>query len=712
MVVESLTNRIFSTLAKLVRSHQGKTGLLLIGGGVVLLFGVPAYEKQLRTWEFSTSQNNVAKGESTGNPRPTQGNRQPKSINSDEGPARLGRFLIGVLPWVLGGWLAAQFGPFNFIRKGGKLLLILLGTIALVLFGDGISRTLGLALPDGVQILIPVVAVVLWFGLSLWVLLHQTTARKKPGTAPEVRQRDRGVGLVNYSAVGGMEAAKAEIRKLVRSRLDAKRYRKYGVVQNGILLHGPRGSGKTLLAEATAGEFGLHYEYVSPTSLKDMWVGSTEANIRRLFESAAARPPVLLFIDEVDGLGGARQVLTSDPGGGRKAHNDAVVQLMQCIDQYRSLPGFVLMAATNLLDGLDPALIREGRFDLKIRVDLPDEAARRNILESLLSGKPSSASDLNGLAARTPGFSAAKLRAVVDRAAVIAADNRRKIEGQDLNAALEAMGGKDRPLLEPVEWRDVVIDTETEEELQELIGLLNDPGSGRQWKIHPPSGVLLVGAPGTGKSLLVRLVATQTRRSLYPITPSDVLGGQVGESVKKLSGVFERAKENRPSMIFFDEIDGLLPRTDGALISQHDVQLVEQCLTEISNLSPQADVFLIGTTNHLDRIDPRALRGGRFSEKIQISLPSLELRQRLFGRLLEALPLAPEVTFSWLAHFSEGLSQADVQAVCEAAKRFAHRRARDGQKSVLMAEDFHKAMERIRVTIFPSSYKTAVTGGE
>lgn len=711
MVVESLTHRIFSTLAKLVRSHQGKTGLLLIGGGVVLLFGVPAYQRQLRTWEVST-QNGVAQRESTRNPRPTQGDPQTKSVYSNEGTTKLGRFLIGVLPWVLGGWLAAQFGPFNFIRKGGKLLLILLGTIAFVLFADGISRALGLALPDAVHVLIPVVAVVLWFGLSLWVLLHKTKAGKKTGTAPELSQRDRGVALVNYSAVAGMEAAKAEIRKLVQSRLDAKRYRKYGVVQNGILLHGPRGSGKTLLAEATAGEFGLHYEYVSPTSLKDMWVGATEANIRKIFESAAARRPVLLFIDEVDGLGGARQVLSSDPGGGRKAHNDAVVQLMQCIDQYRSLPGFVLMAATNLLDSLDPALIREGRFDLKIRVDLPDEAARRNILESLLSGKPSSASDLNGLASRTPGFSAAKLRAVVDRAAVTAADSRRKIEDQDLNAALEAMGGKDRPLLELVEWRDLVIDTETEQELRDLVGLLNDPSSGRQWNIRPPSGVLLVGAPGIGKSLLARLIATQTCRSFYSITPSDVLGGQVGESVKKLTRLFERAREHRPSIVFFDEIDGLLPRTDGALLSQHDVQLVEQCLTEISNLSPQADVFLIGTTNHLDRIDPRVLRGGRFSEKIQVSLPSVELRQRLFGRFLEALPLAPEVTFPWLAHFSEGLSHADVQAVCESAKRFAHRRARDGQKAVLMAEDFHKAIERIRVMISPSSYKTAVTGGE
>jgi transitional endoplasmic reticulum ATPase len=388
------------------------------------------------------------------------------------------------------------------------------------------------------------------------------------------------------------------------------------------------------------------------------------------------------------------------------------VQLMQCIDQYRSLPGFVLMAATNLLDSLDPALIREGRFDLKIRVDLPDEAARRKILESLLSAKPSKVSDLGWLAARTPGCSAARLRALVDRAAVIAAEARRKIEDQDLRAAMDTMGGKDRPLLEAIEWRDVVIDAESEQELRELISLLNDPDSGRHWKIHPPTGVLLVGSPGTGKSLLARLIATQTRRSFYPITASDVLGGEVGESVKRLTSVFERAKENRPSIIFFDEIDGLLPRRDGALLNQHDVQLVEQCLTEISSLSPQIDVFLIGTTNHLDRIDPRVLRGGRFSEKIQVGLPSIALRRRLFRMFLEGIPLSPGSGVDWLAAQSEGLSHADVQAVCESAKRFAYRRTGNGQDAALIQQDFKKAMERVRVPVASSLRTSAAPAGE
>ena len=288
--------------------------------------------------------------------------------------------------------------------------------------------------------------------------------------------------------------------------------------------------------------------------------------------------------------------------------------LMSAIDQYRGISGFVLMAATNRLDGLDEALIREGRFDIKVRVDLPDEATRVKILEAQLSKKPWKRFDLQEFARRTPGASAAKLRALVDQAANYALTDNRKIEAKDLQRALDGNGGKDRPQLERVEWNDVVIAESVEQDLKSIIRLLEDPTRTHSLGLQVPTGLLLIGPPGTGKTLIAGLIASQTKRSFYPLTAASVLGGGVGDSVKRVAAVFARAKEHSPAIVFLDEMDGLLP-ANNRYLAQHDVQLVEQFLTEISGLQPENNVFLVGTTNHPENIDPRVLRGGRFSEK-------------------------------------------------------------------------------------------------
>jgi transitional endoplasmic reticulum ATPase len=217
-------------------------------------------------------------------------------------------------------------------------------------------------------------------------------------------------------------------------------------------------------------------------------------------------------------------------------------------------------------------------------------------------------------------------------------------------------------------------------------------------KIEAPTGVLLIGPPGTGKTMIGRLIATVTHRSFYPITAADVLGGLTGDSVKRVAQIFSRAKQESPSVIFLDEMEGLLPRTAEQL-SQHDVQVVEQFLIEISNLEPEHDVFLVGATNHPDDIDPRALRGGRFSEKIRIDLPGTAGRERLLGRYLAGVPLESGLGVSKLADQLEGLAPADIEAACQAAKRFALMRVGEGQSfPPLSFRDFEMAIQRIRMT--------------
>ena len=192
------------------------------------------------------------------------------------------------------------------------------------------------------------------------------------------------------------------------------------------------------------------------------------------------------------------------------------------------------------------------------------------------------------------------------------------------------------------------------------------------------------------------MIASQTKRSFYPLTAANVLGGGVGDSVKRVAAVFSRAKEHSPSLIFIDEIDGLLP-ANNRFLAQHDIQLVEQFLTEISSLQRDNNVFLVGTTNHPENIDPRVLRGGRFSEKLVIPLPNADERMQLLARYLHGTRLDPRLTIADLASQLNGFAPADLEAMCTTAKRMAfNRMATSDQLPALVWSDFEAAATRVR----------------
>lgn len=517
-----------------------------------------------------------------------------------------------------------------------------------------------------------------WVGLLFFGLLW--TARALKPTRPPVMATTahhstthvptQGLrASVSFKDVGGTNRVKDEIRLVAENRL---RHNSSGVTRNGILLYGPQGTGKNLIAEATAGEYRVGFQHVRCPELIGVHIGSTAAEIRRVFESAYQCRPVVLFLDEIDSIGSRKQAQGNgtDAGGAGREYNAVTTQLMQAIDQSRQWDGFLLVAATNVLDGLEPTLIREGRFDAKLRLDLPDANEREEILRALVGQHRAVTGVLTDLARRTPGWSPARLKSLVDRA-VLGARGVALTE-KHLLAALEASGGADRPNFERVEWDDVVLPASTVKDIQALITLLQ-PGRAEKLGLEPPTGLILTGAPGTGKTHTARLIASQTKRSFYPLSPSDVLQGTVGGSVKRLAEVFARAKEHAPSILFFDEMDGLFPSMNGAL-GQHDVQLVEQALIEISNLPPEHKVFLIGTTNFIERVDPRILRGGRFSEKIEIGTPDDSGYEALVRRLLGRARLANNVQLRTVVRRLRTISPADVEAIISAAKRSAMKR--------------------------------------
>ncbi len=562
------------------------------------------------------------------------------------------------------------------------------------------------------------VAIIVWWVTVFWIIFSRGKAQKaavasgpnptlssqspysapnRVSSSPQQQMSTRVPGL-RFSDIGGLEEEKQQIRELVESRMQPGKYSRYGVVRNGILLYGPPGSGKTFLAEATSGEFGLPFRRVLASDLISMWMGDTEKRIHAEFEDAAKQAPVLLFFDEVDSLLTSRQHLAAggDPTGSGRSFNSATTTFMEMMTKYRDVPGLVLILATNKMEGLDEAVVREGRIDLEIRVDLPNEAMRLKILEKQLENRPWQRFDLKEFAQTTAGTSPAKIRALVDKAATFAAAEGRRIEESDLRRAFEQSGGKDRQPFEPVEWSDLVLEEDVEGDVRMLIRLLNEPELAKKMQVPISTGVLLVGPTGTGKTTIARLIATQTNRSFYAITPADILGKYTGDSVKQVAGLFSRAKAHSPSLIFIDELDALLPQANASL-GQHDIQVVDQFLIEISSLQAENNVFLMGATNRPESIDPRVLRGGRFSEKIKIGLPGRNGREKLLIKYLGPVRLEAGLEFELISGLMDGFAPADLKAICDAAKRLAFMRAqKDQPPPPLSRADFEGAIERVR----------------
>jgi transitional endoplasmic reticulum ATPase len=600
-------------------------------------------------------------------------------------------------------WLALILMP----RPVPRLLLVTGRLLAAILTAASIASLISWATSEYSGLrpwssVLTLVNVAMWLGMTIWALagfrrpsLRSTTSATSAAefAASVPVDAELNVPRINFSSVGGDDLAKREIRLAAANRFSAD---KAQVVRNGVLLYGPQGTGKNLLAEATAGEFGVNFYHVRCPELLSVGVGSTAGEIRRVFESAAQHRPAVLFLDEIDAIGSRKQpqAIGTDAGGGGREYNAVTTQLMQSIDRYRSLDGLLIMAATNSLDGLEPTLIRDGRFDLKLRLDLPNQAEREDILTSMLKTGAHAAPAIAEISRRTPGWSPARLRALIDRAILQAGG--RPVTDEDILAALEESGGTDRPQVEAVNWDDVVLPGPVASDIRAILRLLV-PGTAEQLGVPAPTGLVLVGQPGTGKTLVARLIASQAKRSFYAITPSDVLSGAVGGSVKRLAEVFARAREHAPSILFFDEMDALFPAVTG-YGSQHDIQLVEQALIEISELRPEHQVFLIGTTNDLSRIDPRTLRGGRFSEKIEIGLPDEKGYHRLLEMNLGPTQLALDLTIPRLVEMVRGLSPAEITAVVTAAKRFALARTPEQATALLPIEesDVEQAIARIR----------------
>ena len=503
--------------------------------------------------------------------------------------------------------------------------------------------------------------------------------------------------LIDFEDVGGMETLKREVRDSVGLMLkhpdDAERY---GIEWNGILLHGPPGVGKTFFARAIAGEYGLNLIHVSTGDLVSSLVGGSARNIDKAFETALQNLPCLLFFDEFDSVA-QRRDNTPDQESRR-----TVNQLLTALEAYRDERELLVMAATNSIQHLDPAVIRPGRFDRHIRIDLPDAEARRAIFRAELDDRPAARDiDLEELVQRTEGMTPAAISKIVDTAALEvfrkAAETGEELEldTEHLLSAIERYGGQDRPTVEHWTWDSLILPPAIKAQLQQLQAVIEDPESATRFGVDPPTGLLLAGPPGTGKTTIAKVLAAQARCSFYPISGADVMSKWVGESESNIRRLFERARENRPSIIFIDEIDAIAGRRGEVQV--HDSH-VNQLLAEIDGVAGQRGVFLIGATNRPDQLDPAMLRGGRLSRTIWLGLPD-EAGRLAILRLHAARMPTVAVRFEELARETEGLSPADLKSLCQEAALAAMARSGNGaggEASGVTHEDFAEALQRLR----------------
>jgi transitional endoplasmic reticulum ATPase len=357
----------------------------------------------------------------------------------------------------------------------------------------------------------------------------------------------------------------------------------------------------------------------------------------------------------------------------------------------------IVMAATNDLGVLDPAVIRPGRFDRHIHQPLPDHDARHAIVLAQLAGRPGAATvDASELARRTEGLTPAALAQAVSGASLEAmreAAARTPTELVPLTtdrvvAALKARGGRDRPTVENWGWHRLILSAKVKAELTQLATLAADPDRVARFGVEPPSGVLLYGPPGTGKSTIARVLAAESQCSFYAVSAADVTSMWLGESERLISKLFDRARDNCPSIVFIDEIDAIASARGGW--GTYDRQ-VNQLLQEIDGMEPARGVIVVGATNRKEMLDPALLRGGRLSRHIEIPVPDRGARRAMLGLFSAAMPLSG-VDLDELATRTADLSGADLEALCQQAALEAMIRQGAGCEPVVTAADFDAAL--------------------
>ncbi|MFP3985273.1 MAG: CDC48 family AAA ATPase, partial [Candidatus Bathyarchaeia archaeon] len=532
--------------------------------------------------------------------------------------------------------------------------------------------------------------------------------------APEAK----GVPRTTYEDIGGLHEEIQRVREMVELPLrHPELFQRLGIEPpKGVLLHGPPGCGKTLLARAVANESEANFFSINGPEIMSKFYGESEARLREIFQQAQQNAPSIIFVDELDAIAPKREEVTGE------VERRVVAQLLALMDGLSGRGNVIVIGATNRPSALDPALRRPGRFDREIEIGVPDKQARYEILQIHTRGMPLAEDvDLKKLSEMTHGYTGADLAALGRETAMKAL--RRYLPEINVEeervppSVLDKMDVRMEDFfnaykeITPTAMREVYIETPTvnwkdigglEEVKQELIEAvewpLKNPEVFKRLGIRPPKGILLFGPPGCGKTMLARAVATESEANFITIKGPEVFSKWVGESEKAIREVFRKARMAAPAVIFFDEFDSLVPRRGmGFADSGVTERVISQLLTEMDGILSLEDVVVIAATNRPDIIDRAVLRPGRFDRLIYVPEPDEKARSEIFKIYTKDMPLNVDVNLETLPRITKGYSGADIEALCREAALNALRK--DINAKVVTSEDFKEAASKIGPSI-------------